>query len=338
VNARLRLDDGWGLRAEEDTEQEVLRTTVQADASRSVIARNDSPDIPFDRSVNPYRGCEHGCSYCYARPTHAWLDLSPGLDFETRLFARPNAAELLRQELAAPEYRSRPVALGTNTDPYQPIERDYRITRALLEVLEECRHPVTIVTKSRLVLRDLDILGRMAERNLVQVSISVTTLDAGLARSLEPRASTPVKRLEALQRLSEAGIPAGLMFAPVIPAVNDAEMEQVLASAAQAGVTSAGYVMLRLPHEVKELFREWLALHLPLKKDHVMSMINDIRGGRDNDPEFHSRMRGTGVYAAMIQKRFHHACKQHGLNGKPVSLNCDIFQQPVLPGTQQTLF
>ncbi|MGH8119654.1 MAG: PA0069 family radical SAM protein, partial [Gammaproteobacteria bacterium] len=276
--------------------------------------------------------------YCYARPTHAYMDLSPGIDFETRLFAKPDAAKLLKLELGKPGYICTPIALGTNTDPYQPIERDYRITRQIIESLNSCNHPLTIVTKSRGVERDMDLLAAMAARNLTQVFVSVTTLDHDLARKLEPRATAPLGRLATLKRLQEAGIPTGVMFAPVIPALNDTEMESVLTAAAGAGVQHAGYVMLRLPHEVKVLFREWLNAHYPLKTDHIMNMVKDIRGGKENDPNFGSRMRGSGVYADMIARRFHKICRDLGLNKKHVTLDTSSFIAPLLSGNQLSLF
>ena len=320
------------------TEGGKLTTSVAEEKARTIISRTTSPDIPFELSINPYRGCEHGCNYCYARPSHAYLDLSPGIDFETRLFAKVNAAENLLKELAKPGYVCKPIAMGTNTDPYQPIERDYKITRDIIEVLNKHHHPLTIVTKSRLIQRDIDLLSEMAKKKLVQVFISVTTLDAELAQSMEPRASAPFRRVETIQALSDAGIPTGLTFAPVIPCINDSEMEKIIETCVTAGAKTAGYVMLRLPHEVKDLFREWLEINFPLKKDHVMSMIMDIREGKDYDSKFHNRMRGTGVYASMIRKRFEHSCKTHGLNQKRYQLSCDIFQPPQLSGTQQSLF
>jgi len=333
-NTREVYDDGWDRAGAERP----VRTTVTVEHPKTIICRNDSPDIPFDASINPYRGCEHGCIYCYARPTHAYMDLSPGIDFESRLFAKPDAAKLLQQELGKPGYICTPIALGTNTDPYQPIERDFRITRQIIETLSACNHPLTIVTKSRGVERDIDLLAGMAARNLAQVFISVTTLDHDLAQKLEPRASTPQRRLETLKRLHEAGIPTGVMFAPVIPALNDTEMEAVLTTAAGAGVRHAGYVMLRLPHEVKVLFKEWLNTHYPLKTDHVMNMVKDIRGGRENDPNFGSRMRGRGVYADMIAKRFHKICHDLGFNKNHVTLDTTHFIAPLLSGNQLKLF
>lgn len=329
-HTRTAFDDGW--HGDEPAAQ--VRTTVTLEQPKTIIARNKSPDIPFEASINPYRGCEHGCVYCYARPTHAYLDLSPGIDFETKLFAKPAAAQLLARELAQPGYVCTPMALGTNTDPYQPIERDYRITREIIEILHSCHHPLTIVTKSWLVERDIDLLADMARRNLVEVYLSITTLDHDLARRLEPRATAPRRRLATLDRLRAAGIPTGVMFAPVIPALNDTELESVLEAAAAAGVLDAGYVMLRLPHEVRSLFREWLDTHYPLKADHVLNMIRDIRGGRDNDPAFGSRLRGQGVFADMIARRFRKACRDLGLNRPRTALDTGAFIAPALPGTQ----
>lgn len=328
------FDDGW-VNEEEDKR---IKTTVTVERPRTVISRNRSPDVPFEISLNPYRGCEHGCIYCYARPTHAYMDLSPGIDFESKLFAKPDAPDLLRKELGGKTYRCTPLAMGTNTDPYQPVEREWKITRSIIEVLHECRHPLTIVTKSCLVERDLDLLAPMAEQGLVQIFVSVTTLDHDLARRLEPRAASPARRIETLRRLAAAGVPAGVMFAPVIPFVNDAELEAVLESAAGAGVEAAGYVMLRLPHEIKHLFREWLQVHEPLKADHVMSIINDLRGGKDNDPQFHSRMRGKGEFARLIRHRFGHACRKLDLNRIQRTLATDKFRPPQRDARQQSLF
>jgi DNA repair photolyase len=322
--AREDFDDGWPR--EDDIPP--LRTTVTVEHSKTILTRNKSPDIPFEQSINAYRGCEHGCVYCYARPTHAYMDLSPGLDFESRLFVKPDAPALLRRELAGPKYHCSPIALGTNTDPYQPIEREWRVTRAIIELLHDCKHPLTIVTKSALVERDIDLLAPMAAANLVEVFLSVTTLDHQLARRLEPRAAAPQRRIQTLERLAAAGIPAGVMFAPVIPALNDTEMEQVLETAAQAGVRHAGYVMLRLPHEVKDLFREWLELHYPDRARHVMSLVNDMRSGKDNDPRYGSRMRGEGVFADIIRSRFKTACKRLGLNRFSHQLDTSRFQPP----------
>src|SRR6187551_2648393 len=306
--ARVAFDDGWSTL--EDLPE--FKTTVSVDATRKIITRNNSPDIGFDRSINPYRGCEHGCVYCFARPTHAYLGLSPGLDFESHLFVKPDAAALLEKELSAKNYEPRTIAIGTNTDPYQPIERKYQVMRQILEVLERSGHPVGIVTKSALVLRDIDILSRMAERNLVKVAISVTTLDAKLARTMEPRAPTPGRRLEALRRLSAAGIPTTVMVAPVVPAVTDSEMERILEAAATAGVQSAGYVLLRLPLEVRDLFREWLQANYPDRVEHVFKLIRDMRGGKDYDSTWGKRQTGTGPYAWMLGRRFEIACERLG--------------------------
>jgi DNA repair photolyase len=289
-------------------------TVVTLQQARSIIARNDSPDLPFTQSINPYQGCEHGCIYCYARPSHAYLGLSPGLDFETRLFAKENAAKLLREELSRPGYRCELISLGANTDPYQPIERDRRITRGVLEVLREFRHPVGIVTKGSLIERDLDLLEPMAREGLVQVFISIGTLDGEIARTLEPRAAAPYRRVETVRRLSERGVPCGTLVAPIIPFLNDKDMEGVLEAVSEAGARMAGYTLLRLPWEVKGLFKDWLERHYPLKAKHVMARIRDMRGGRDNDPQFGSRMKGEGLYADLLRKRFDLACKRLGLN------------------------
>jgi DNA repair photolyase len=332
--ARVAFDDGW--QSLEDLPP--FKTTISIDTSRKVIAHNDSPDVGFDRSINPYRGCEHGCVYCFARPTHAYLGLSPGLDFESKLTIKPDAPALLEKELAAPGYEPRVIAIGTNTDPYQPIEREHRIMRGILEVLEKAGHPVGIVTKSALVVRDIDILARMAERNLVKVGISVTTLDAKLARSMEPRASTPTRRLEALQKLTAAGIPTKVMMGPVIPALNDSEMERILDSAAHLGVKEASYIVLRLPLEVRDLFREWLIANYPDRYRHVFTLIRDMRGGKDYDSQWGTRMTGTGPLAWMIGRRFDIACDKLGLNKKRVKLTTDHFARPSRDGDQLTLF
>jgi len=336
---RALVDDGWddGWR-DDDLSPPPLRTEVIRDATRTIIARNKSPDISFDRSINPYRGCEHGCIYCFARPTHAYLGLSPGIDFESRLFAKPNAAELLAKELSAPGYVVKTIAMGTNTDPYQPIEKKMRITRSILEVLREFRHPVGIVTKSPLILRDIDILGEMAEMGLAKVALSVTTLDRKLARMMEPRAGTPARRLQAIKALSEARIPTGVMFAPAIPALNDGEMEAVLSAAAEMGARSAGYVLLRLPLEIKDLFREWLEGNVPDRARHVMSLVRSMRGGKDYDSQWNTRMRGTGPYAEMIARRFHLAVKRLGLNQPSRPLDIAKFKKPARGGDQLALF
>jgi DNA repair photolyase len=336
---RVLVDDGWddGWR-DEDGGPPPLRTEVIVDATRSIIARNKSPDISFDQSINPYRGCEHGCIYCFARPTHAYLGMSPGADFESRLFAKPNAAELLRKELSAPGYVPKVIAMGTNTDPYQPIEKKMRITRSVLEVLREFRHPVGIVTKSPLVLRDADILADMARDGLAKVALSVTTLDRRLARTMEPRAGTPQRRLAAIKGLTEAGVPTGVMFAPAIPALNDGEMEQVLAAAAQHGARTAGYVLLRLPLEIKDLFREWLEANEPGRAKHVMSLVRSMRGGKDYDANWSTRMKGTGPYAEMMARRFHMAVKRLGLNQPSRPLSLAKFKKPARLGDQLSLF
>jgi len=331
---RIAFDDGWqGL-----DELPPFKTTVTADSTRKIIARNDSPDISFDRSINPYRGCEHGCVYCFARPTHAYLGLSPGLDFESKLFMKPNAPELLERELSAPGYVPKTIAIGTNTDPYQPIERRYKIMRGILEVLERAGHPVGIVTKSNLVLRDLDILSRMAERNLVKVALSVTTLDAKLARTMEPRAATPARRLEALRQLAAAGVPTSAMVAPVIPAINDAEIERILEAVAAAGVRHAGYVLLRLPLEVRDLFREWLIENFPDRYRHVFKLIRDTRGGKDYDSTWGKRMTGSGPVAWMIGRRFEVACERLGFNKARASTTTEHFRPPRPPAQQLDLF
>src|ERR1700678_1626705 len=332
--ARISFDDGW----QSLDDLPPFKTTVTVDATRRIITRNDSPDISFDRSINPYRGCEHGCVYCFARPTHAYLGLSPGLDFESKLLAKPDAPQLLEKELAAENYEPRMIAIGTNTDPYQPIERDHKIMRGILEVLDRASDPVGIVTKSALVARDIDILARMAKRNLAKVAISVTTLDAQLARTMEPRASTPARRLEALKRLSDAGIPTTVMVAPVIPALNDSEIERILDAAAHAGVREASYVLLRLPLEVRDLFREWLMANYPDRYRHVFTLIRDMRDGRDYDSQWGTRMKGTGPMAWMIGRRFEIACEKLGLNKRRSKLTTDHFAKPRRSGEQLSLF
>ena len=332
--ARIAFDDGWRSL----DELPPFKTTVQADATRKIITRNDSPDIGFDRSINPYRGCEHGCVYCFARPTHAYLGLSPGLDFESKLFVKPDAPELLEKELAAPTYQPKVIAIGTNTDPYQPIERKYGVMRRILEVLERAGHPVGIVTKSALVTRDIDILARMAERKLAKVALSVTTLDPELARTMEPRAATPMRRLEALRRLSEAGVPTTVMVAPVIPALNDSEIERILEAAQVAGVREAGYVLLRLPLEVRDLFREWLMANYPDRYRHVMKLVRDTRDGKDYDSEWGTRMKGTGPYAWMLGRRFEVACERLGLNVARTTLTTQHFRKPKPNDAQLSLF
>ncbi len=338
--AREAFDDGWTADDELPSPRE---TQVTEEKARSIISRNDSPDVPFTQSINPYRGCEHGCIYCYARPSHSYLELSPGLDFETRLYAKVNAVELLRKELAARNYRPSPIALGANTDCYQPIERRYRITRGILEVLAECSHPVTLVTKSALVERDLDLLAPMARRRLVKVYVSIGSLDRALARRLEPRAASPQRRLDVIRALSGAGVPCGVMVAPVVPALSDKSIEEVLEAAAAAGAQSAAYIVMRLPNELKELFREWLAVNYPLRAEHVMSVVNQLRGGRDNDPRFGERMSGTGLFADLLSQRFAIACKRHGIDGRdeggrePPDLDTTLFRPPSAGG-QGNLF
>jgi len=334
AEARVAFDDGW----QSLDDLPAFKTTVTLDTARKVISRNTSPDIGFDRSINPYRGCEHGCVYCFARPTHAYMGLSPGLDFESKLFAKPDAPSLLEQELAAPGYEPRLIAIGTNTDPYQPIEREHKIMRGILEVLERAGHPVGIVTKSALVTRDIDILSRMAQRNLVKVALSVTTMDPKLARSMEPRAATPAKRLEALKLLSEAGIPTTVMVAPIIPALNDSEIERIVDAAAFAGVKEASYVLLRLPLEVRDLFREWLMAHYPDRYRHVFTLIRDMRDGRDYDSQWGTRMKGTGPMAWMIGRRFEAACTRAGLNKRRTKLTTEHFSRPKRTGEQLSLF
>jgi len=319
---REDLDDGWHA-----DERPTLRTHVGRDHARKAISYNDSPDIPFDRSINPYRGCEHGCIYCYARPTHAWLDLSPGLDFESRLFARPDLPERLVAELGARGYRPAPLALGAITDAYQPIEREYRITRRVLQVLADARHPTLVVTKSALVERDIDLLSELASRQLVEVAVSLTTLARPLARTLEPRAAAPQRRLQTIERLSAAGIPVRVLVAPVIPVLNEPEIETLLASARTAGARAADYVLLRLPHEVAGLFRDWLERHHPDAARRVMHHIQDSRGGRDNDSAFGRRMCGTGAYADLIRQRFALAARRLGFDDGP-ALRSDLFIPP----------
>ena len=314
-----------------------LRTTVIEERPRTIIARNTSPDIPFDRSINAYRGCEHGCIYCYARPSHAFHDLSPGLDFETRLFAKPDAAKLLRAELAKQSYRPAPIALGTNTDPYQPIEERYRITRSVLEVCLEVRHPVTITTKSARVLRDLDLLGELSALGLTAVALSVTSLDPVLSGKLEPRASAPAKRLAALEKLAAAGVPAHVSVAPIIPAITDEFIEGILEEAAARGVKSASWIMLRLPREVAPLFREWLEVHYPDRAGKVMGIVQSVREGRDNDPGFFTRMKPTGIWADIFRTRFRLACQRLGLNREQPVLDCTQFVRPEVGGQLRLL-
>jgi DNA repair photolyase len=313
-----------------------LRTSVTIETPRTIISRNASPDIPFDRSINPYRGCEHGCIYCFARPTHGYHDLSPGLDFESRLFAKPQAAELLRAELAKPGYVVRPIALGTNTDPFQPIEAEWRVTRGVLEVLAETGHPLTITTKSDRVLRDLDLLAPMAAKGLAAVALSVTSLDPKVALTVEPRAPHPERRLTAVRRLADAGVPVYVSIAPVIPAITEHEIEHLVERAAEAGAKAAFFLPVRLPHEVAPLFRAWLDEHFPDRAGKVMATIRSLRGGRDNDPEFFSRMKGQGPWAELLATRFQIACRKHGLNRERIVLRTDLFRPP--QGAQGELF
>ncbi len=321
---RIKTTDGWDI----DDELPPLRTTLTKDATRTILARNTSPDVPFDRSINPYRGCEHGCIYCFARPTHAYLGLSPGLDFETKILFKPDAAKLLVGELAAPKYRCDVVAMGTNTDPYQPVERDMKITRSILKVLSDFNNPVGIVTKNHLITRDIDILGDMAKRNLAEVFLSVTTLDKELARDMEPRASAPHRRLEAIRALSAAGIPTGVMTAPMIPGLNDHEMEAILEKAQQAGATRAGFTVLRLPLEIKELFDEWLRTHRPDRAERVLSLIRQMRGGALYQAEFGLRMKGEGPIADLLRARFLAAVKRLGFNKIRYRLDVERFAVP----------
>lgn len=330
---RESFDDGW----QSFEELAPFKTEVQIEKPRTVITRNDSPDIPFDRSVNPYRGCEHGCIYCFARPTHSYMGLSAGLDFEAKLFAKPDAPRLLERELSRQDYKVKPIAIGTNTDPYQPIEKEWRVMRQLLEVLAKANHPVMIVTKSALVTRDIDILQDMAAKGLAKVGISITTLDRKLARSMEPRASTPTKRLEAIQQLTEAGIPTSTLVSPLIPALNDHELERILDAAHAAGARAASYILLRLPLEVSPLFRDWLLRNYPDRYRHVMSLIKSMRGGKDYDAEFGKRMKGEGPYAWQISRRFEIACKRLGLARRGISLRDDLFIRPNGAGIQLSL-
>ncbi|MEQ1527309.1 MAG: PA0069 family radical SAM protein [Gallionella sp.] len=332
--ARERVDDGWNTA---DEELPPFKTTVTVEHAKSVIQRHDSPDLPFDYSLNAYRGCEHGCIYCYARPSHGYMNLSPGLDFETKLFAKPDAAKLLRAELAKPNYQCSPIALGANTDPYQPIEREWQITRQILQVLVECKHPCSIITKSALIERDVDLLAQLARDNLVRVFVSVTTLDAELARKMEPRAATPRRRLQAVRTLNEAGVPCGVMVAPVIPFLTDSELENLLQAAQENDARSAAYTLLRLPYEVKDLFKDWLVTHYPLKAEHVMSRMREMRNGKENDANFGSRFRGNGLFAELLAKRFKLTCERLGVNREQVSFDTTKFIKPNLGG-QGSLF
>ncbi|MFG1307939.1 PA0069 family radical SAM protein [Xanthobacter tagetidis] len=332
--ARILFDDGW----ESLDDLPPFRTEVTEERARTVITRNQSPDIAFDRSINAYRGCEHGCIYCFARPTHAYHGLSAGLDFETRLFVKPDAPELLARELSHPSYQPRVIAMGTNTDPYQPIEKRYQVTRRLLEVLADFGHPVGIVTKSGLVARDIDILAPMAERGLVKVAISLTTLDPHLARTMEPRAASPHVRLGTIRRLADAGIPTAVLTAPIIPALNDMEIERILDAAKAAGASEAGYVTLRLPLEIADLFREWLVAHFPDKARHVLALVRQMNGGKDYDSTFGKRQRGAGPYAWTIGRRFEIAARRLGLEGRGLKLSTAHFRRPAAKGEQLSLF
>ncbi|MEO0545685.1 MAG: PA0069 family radical SAM protein [Pseudomonadota bacterium] len=332
--SRHAFDDGWQIL----DELPAFQTDVTVEKARTIVTRNESPDLPFDRSINPYRGCEHGCVYCFARPSHTHMGLSAGLDFEAKLFAKPDAAKLLRRELASPKYEVKPIAMGTNTDPYQPIEKSWRVTRSLLEVLEETGHPVGIVTKSALVTRDIDILSRMAKRGLARVAISVTSLDRRLSRAMEPRAATPALRLETIKKLADAGIPTSVMVAPIVPALTDQEMERILDAAKANGARDAGYILLRLPNEVSGLFKEWMMRHYPDRYTHVLSLMRSMRGGKDYDAEFGTRMRGVGPYAWQLGRRFDIASKRLGLKPMRMSLRTDLFEPTALSGAQLSLF
>ncbi len=337
-NMPERIADGDWLDALEEVDglPSRRRTQVTVEQPRTIISRNKSPDIAFSQSINAYRGCEHGCIYCFARPSHAYHDLSPGLDFETRLFAKPNAAELLKAELSRKSYIVAPLAMGTNTDPYQPIEKDWRITRQCLEILWECRHPAYITTKSDRILRDIDLLAAMAENSLISVMISVTSLNPAIARTLEPRAPHPLRRLDAIRKLSDAGVPVVASLSPIIPAITDHEIETLVTRVAEAGAREVSYIPVRLPHEVAPLFRAWLEAHYPDRTAKVMGIIHDMRGGRDNDPDFGSRMRGQGVWADLIRARFLKARKRAGLGGERLTLRTDLFRPP--QGDQLRLF
>jgi len=335
AQSRESVTDDWFV---DEAEVPKLKTTVRRDHSKTILSRNQSPDVPFAVSINPYRGCEHGCVYCFARPTHAYLDLSPGLDFETQLIAKPDAPVLLRKELAKRKYVCEPIALGSNTDPYQPIEREQRVTRQILEVLQAHRHPVAIVTKSAMIERDIDILAEMAQDQLVQVMISICTFDKELARRMEPRASTPQRRLQTIARLQEANIPVGVLVAPIIPVLNDPEIETILQRCAEAGASTAGYVMLRLPLEVAPLFEEWLHSHYPLKAQHVLTRVRDTRAGELYRAQFGQRMSGSGAFAAIIGRRFEAACQRLDLGGRDMTLNTQLFRLPDQENAQMALF
>lgn len=337
--AREAIDDGWPSAGDGEHEVAAPRTQVTEEEARSILSRNQSPDLPFKLSLNPYRGCEHGCVYCFARPTHSYLNLSPGLDFETRIFAKVNAAELLRKELSRPGYRCEPIAIGVNTDAYQPVERRYRITRQVLEVCEAFNQPVGLITKSAQIENDLDILERMAARRLVHVTLSITTLDPAVSRHMEPRTTAPARRVEAVRRLAAAGIPLNVNVAPIVPFLTDHELERILETVAAAGAEGAGYIVLRLPWEVQDIFRDWLLAHFPLKAAHVLSRVAALRDGKVNDPRFGSRMIGEGVYADLLRQRFEVACRRLGLNreGRQRMRTLDVTQFRV-PSAQQALF
>jgi len=334
--AREQSDDGWFQVAAQD-EPSKPKTIVTEERVKSIITRNDSPDLGFDRSINPYRGCEHGCPHCYARPSHAFLGLSPGLDFETRLFAKVNAAEKLREELAKPGYRVEPFAIGVNTDAYQPIEREYRITRSIFEVLAQTKHPSFVITHSALIERDLDLLSDLAKQNLVGVTITIITLDREISRRLEPRAAAPFRRIAAIEKQAAAGIPVNVNIAPVIPFLTDSELENIMEAVANAGARSAAYTLLRLPWEVKDIFRAWLEAHFPLKAAHVMSRVHSMRGGRDNDPNFGSRMHGQGEFAQLLSQRYRKGIARFKLDAPWPELDCSLFTPPSMSG-QKSLF
>lgn len=334
AHARETCDDGWH---DDDEHAPALDTTLAVDASRTVITYNRSPDVGFDRSINPYRGCEHGCVYCFARPTHAYLDLSPGLDFESRLFYKPNAVAQLKDELAAPQYHCAPIAVGINTDAYQPVERKLNLTRRIIETLVEVQHPFTIVTKSALIERDIDLLQVAAQRHQVHVAVSITTFNRPLARRMEPRAAAPQRRLQVIARLREAGIPVTVLVAPIIPVLTDYELETILTEAREAGAQDAGYVLLRLPHEIKTLFADWLTVHEPLKATHVLNRVRDMRDGKEYDARFGTRMRGTGVFAQLLAQRFQLAYRRLGFAVQP-PLNCAAFRPPAPRSGQLGLF
>lgn len=332
--SREGFDDGWGG----GEPLPIFETIEHLERAKSIITANDSPDLGFDRSINAYRGCEHGCSYCFARPSHAYLGHSAGIEFERDIYVKINAVEVLRAELAAKNYRVRRIAMGTNTDPYQPAERKHKLTRGILEVMLETRHPVSIVTKSALIVRDLDLLTELAGLGLVKVGISMTSMDHKLSRKMEPRAASPARRLEAIRLLSEAGVPVSVLASPMIPAINDMELERILDAAAAQGARGAGMILLRLPGEVRDIFREWLLRHFPDRVRHVLALVRDTRGGRDNDPRFGSRMTGEGPYATLLRQRFEKACNRHDLAGKLPALRVDLFQSPRIEDKQMSLF